>query len=90
MTINNNFRPRPERLKFIHLLYFSLSGLDLKFLFKVTGAYYESGLLVLSKKANDVDKTLKSESRLYSLLFIIYICCSSVCLLVQFVLEPVQ
>ena len=44
MTINNNFKSRPERLNFIHLLYFSLSGLDLKFLFIVTGAYYESGL----------------------------------------------
>ena len=29
---------------FIHLLYFRLSGLDSKFLFMVTGAYYESGL----------------------------------------------
>ena len=44
MTINNNFRSRPERLQFIHLLYFSLSGLDLKFLFKFSGAYNESGL----------------------------------------------
>ena len=44
MTINNNFKSSPERLKFIHLLYFSFSGLDLKFLFVVTGACYESGL----------------------------------------------
>ena len=44
MTIKNNFKSRPGRLKFIHLLYFSLSGLDLKFLFVVTGVYYESGL----------------------------------------------
>ena len=44
MTINNNFKSRPERLKFIHLLYFSLSSLYLKFLFTVTEAYYESGL----------------------------------------------
>ena len=44
MTINKNFKSRPERLNFIHLLYFSLSGLDLRFLFIVTGAHYESGL----------------------------------------------
>ena len=31
IIVNNNFKSRPERLKFIHLLYFSLSGLDLKF-----------------------------------------------------------
>ena len=49
MTINNNLKSRPERLKFIHLLYFSLFGLDLKFLFIVTGAYYESRLLLLLK-----------------------------------------
>ena len=47
MTISNNFKSRPERLKFIHLLYFGLSGLDLKFLFIVTGAYYESGLCMV-------------------------------------------
>ena len=46
VAINNNFKSRPERLKFIHLLYFSLSGLDLKFLLIVTGAYYESGLCI--------------------------------------------
>ena len=33
VTINNNFKSRPERLRFIHLLYFSLSGLHLKFFF---------------------------------------------------------
>ena len=47
MTINNNFKSRPERLNFIHSLYFSFSGLDLRFLFIVTGAHYESGLLQL-------------------------------------------
>ena len=54
MTINNNFKSRPERLKFIHLLYFSLSRLDLKFLFIVTEAYYESGLYV------DLELTLEA------------------------------
>ena len=33
---------------FIHLLYFGLSGLDLKLLFMVTGACYENGLLQLA------------------------------------------
>ena len=54
VTINNNFKSRPERLKLIHLLYFSLSGLDLKLLFFVTGAYNESGLLHLEPNIEDV------------------------------------
>ena len=45
MTINKNFKSRPERLKYS--ISFSLSGLDLKLLFMVTGAYYESGLYLL-------------------------------------------
>ena len=44
MTINKNFKSRPERLKYSKCMDFSLSGLDLKLLFMVTGAYYESGL----------------------------------------------
>ena len=45
VTINNNIKSRPERPKFIHLLYFNLSGFDLKFLLIVNGGFYESGLL---------------------------------------------
>ena len=45
MTINKNFKSRPERLKYSKCMNFSLSGLDLKLLFMVTGAYYESGLI---------------------------------------------
>ena len=45
MTVNKNFKSIPERLKFIHLLYFRLSGLNLKLFFMVAGAYCESGLL---------------------------------------------
>ena len=44
MTINKNFKSRPERLKYSQCMDFSLFGLDLKLLFMVTGAYYESGL----------------------------------------------
>ena len=47
MTINKNFKSRPERLKYSKCMSFSLSGLDLKLLFMVTGAYYESGLYLL-------------------------------------------
>ena len=45
MTINKHFKSRPERLKYSKCMNFSLSGLDLKSLFMVTGAYYESSLL---------------------------------------------
>ena len=44
MTINNSFKSRPERLKYSKCMNFSLSGLDLKLLFMVSGAYYKSGL----------------------------------------------
>ena len=44
MTINKNFKSRPEKLKYSECMNFSLSGLDLKLLFMVTGAYYKSGL----------------------------------------------
>ena len=47
MTINKNSKSRPERLKYSKCMSFSLSGLDLKLLFMVTGAYYESGLYLL-------------------------------------------
>ena len=45
MTINKNFKSRPERQKYSKCMNFSLSGLDLKLLFMVTGAYYEGGLI---------------------------------------------
>ena len=44
VTTNKNFKSRPERPNYSKCMNFSLSGLDLKFLFMVTGAYYESGL----------------------------------------------
>ena len=46
MTINKNLKTRPERLKCSKCIRFSLSGLDFKLLFMVTGAYNESGLCV--------------------------------------------
>ena len=46
MTINKNFKSRPERLKYSKCMNFSLSGLDLELLFMVIGAYYESSLYV--------------------------------------------
>ena len=45
MTINKNFKSRPERLEYSKYMNFNLSGLDLNLLFMVTWAYYESGLL---------------------------------------------
>ena len=45
MTINKNFKSRPERLKYSKCMNFSLSGLDLKLLFMVTGAYYKTYII---------------------------------------------
>ena len=49
MTINNNFCMVEVKLQvLIHLLYFGPTGLDLMFLFMVTGAYYGSGQLIIN------------------------------------------
>ena len=50
VTINDNFKSRPERLQFIHLLYFRLSGLDLKFLFVFNTSWSVFGAGRVGKK----------------------------------------
>ena len=49
VTINNNFQVEAmHQVSVIHLLYFRPCGLDSKILFVVTGAYYESGSLIMT------------------------------------------
>ena len=47
VTINKNFKSRPERLEYSKCMNISFPGLDLQLLFMVTGAYYERVSILL-------------------------------------------